>query len=170
MSFSSILRNALLRKKPRDAEGPDAPTGAPIGPAPFDDVGVPVDENGKSLIPELVGRDPTHNEKFLISGEALATASTNVQEFWWKWGANGEYDPKLFVRFLDDSLYVYHGVDLTTAVGFIDTDSPGRFVWRRLRDHYAYDLLSLGNRYKAGRKRPQVVRSLPAVLKSSGNR
>jgi hypothetical protein len=121
-------------------------------PDDFDDTPTasPVDANGNSLIPELAGRQPTHNEQFLISGGTLAMASSNVKEFWWKWDSQ-----RLFVRFLDDSLYAYEGVPLSVAVGFIETASPGRYVWNVLRDVYPAKRLAAGSGHRA---RSQVVR------------
>lgn len=121
---------------------PDArevvPTAAPVGAA------------GEALIPELAGRTPTHNEQVLISGEPVAMASSNVGEIWWHWQAR-----RLFVRFLDGSLYAYEGVGLAVAVGMVETDSPGRYVWNHLRDRFPYRRLAQGT---GPRKPPQVVR------------
>lgn len=101
-------------------------------------------------IPELGGRTATHNEAYLISGGSVAAASSNVKEFWWKWD-----EQKLFVRFLDEALYAYSGVPLAVAVGMIETDSPGRYVWNVLRDRYPTHRVS-GSVGK--RARSQVVR------------
>lgn len=94
----------------------------------------------------------THNEEFLVEGGVLAAASTNVEEI-------GPYDPDsktLRVRFKDGSLYDYYGVPLDVAVAFIETDSPGRFVWSYLRDRYAYDRVGRA----APRRKPNVVRAI----------
>lgn len=129
---------------------------------------IPVDNQGNSLIPELAHRSPTHNESVLIARTPIAMASSNVDEIWWNWGHDGVYDPKLFVRFLDGSLYSYNGPEasLSVAVGMVETMSPGRYVWNVLRTIWTvpdtrgtgpgtYTLLVKGTR--KGRK-PQVVR------------
>lgn len=113
----------------------------------------PVDDRGIALIPELAGRAPTHNESVILSGEPIATASTNVKEFWYMW-----QERRLFVRFLDQSLYVYRGVPLAVVVRFLETDSHGRFVHNYLTNDYPYDRLAKGD----GRRRPaQVLRLRP---------
>jgi hypothetical protein len=93
----------------------------------------PVDDSGHPTIPELHGRTPTHNEAFLIGGGVVTAASSNVKEFWWHWQSR-----RLFVEFLNGTLGYYNGVSLSTAVKFIETDSPGRFVHNYLKDNPAY--------------------------------
>jgi hypothetical protein len=95
--------------------------------------GVPLDASGNPLIPELRGRAPDHNENVVIAGFPITMASTNVQEIWWHWGDGETYFPRLFVRFLSGALYSYNGCSLTTAVGMIQTMSPGRYVHNVLR-------------------------------------
>ncbi len=124
--------------------------------------GIPVDDNGVSVIPELVDRPPTHNESVLISGIPITMASSNVSEIWWTWqDEHGNYYPKLFVRFLDGSLYVYKDASLSVAVGMVETMSPGRYVWSVLRVGWptetgAAERLIKGN--SKGRKKAQGVR------------
>lgn len=129
------------------------PMGTPVQDNDFIPAGIPVDDQGNSLIPELAGRAPTHNESVLLSGESVAMASTNVGEIWYQW--NGEKGPTLWVRFLDGSLYRYWPVPLSVAVAFIETDSPGRFVWNRLRGVFDYERVHGST---GPRKKPQVVR------------
>lgn len=152
------------------SEGMEPPTGfpVPISGAWDTPAGIPVDGQGNSLIPELENRSPTHNESVLIARTPVAMASTNVDEIWWNWGHDGVYDPKLFVRFLDGSLYSYNGpkASLSVAVGMIETMSPGRYVWNVLRVLFpvpgargtgpdTYTPLIKGARKS---RRPQVVR------------
>ena len=132
--------------------------------------GVPVDAAGNSLIPELANRFPTHNEGILIAGMTVTMASTNVAQIWWRWkNAAGEYDPALFVRFLDGSLYSYNGPEatLSLALGMVETASPGRYVWNVLRQIWpvpgskgtgpgTYTQHIKGN--SKGRKKAQVIR------------
>ena len=107
-----------------------------IPPGPWSiTTAVPVDESGNRLIPELVGRDPNHNESILMAGTHIAMASSNVDEIWWSWGTGTTYYPQLFVKFLGGALYSYNGpkASLSVAVGMIETMSPGRYVWNVLR-------------------------------------
>lgn len=127
---------------------------------------VPVDASGKSLIPGLAGRTPTHNESILIRGDTISMGSTNVKEIYWSWngtGAGGAV-PTLFVRFLDQSLYAYYDVPLSVALGMAMTPSPGRYVWNVLRVGWptgggrAVRLFKGSSRNRA---KPQVVRAIP---------
>lgn len=147
------------------------PTGTPVPNSAGDYLtpsGVPVDQNGRILIPELTQRSPTHNESVMLAGDEVAMASTNVSDIWFRWGHGEVYDPKLFTRFLDGSLYVYHGppVSLSVAVAMVETSSPGRFVWNVLRILYPvpsaygsgpgrYECLVKGTKKKP---KPQIVR------------
>jgi hypothetical protein len=132
--------------------------------------GIPADRYGNIIIPELVGRTPTYNESALIAGNPIAMASSNVDEMWWRWGHEDTYDPRLFVRFLDGALYSYNGPDasLTLAGEFLETMSPGRFVWNVLRILWpvpdsrgtgpgTYTLLIAGSGQQRG---PNVVRQV----------
>lgn len=125
---------------------------------------VPVDPiTGISLIPEFRTRTPTHNESMLLSGDPISMGSTNVMEIFWNWSEDFiHYNPKLWVRFLDGSLYVYHDVPIGVAVAMIQTASPGRFVWNVLRTGWPTPTRAQ-RVYKGtgGRKRPQVVRLVP---------
>lgn len=121
----------------------------------------PADEFGGSPIPELANRDPTHNESVLLAGLPIHMASSNVMEIWYNW--QGPY-PRLFVRFLDGSLYTYNDCSLTVATGMVETMSPGRYVWNVLRVNFptkgegpgTYTQLVRGER--KGKQKPQVVR------------
>jgi hypothetical protein len=115
-------------------------------------VATPLDAAGKNLIPELAGRAPTHNESVLLSGEVVSCGSTNVKEFWYHWK-----DQRLFVRFLNGSLYAYEAVPLSVALGMLETSSHGRYVWNKLRDVYAYKMLEQGH---VRNPKPQVVRAI----------
>ena len=141
----------------------DVPEALPVDETPgwATAVGIPEDDYGTSVIPELVDRPPTHNESVLISGIPVQMGSTNVQEIWWNWkGDDGGYYPRLFVRFLDGSLYVYNNCPLETAVGMVETMSPGRYVWNVLRVGWPTDNGSAVRLIKGGggRRKPQVVR------------
>lgn len=112
--------------------------------SPYIPTAVPV---GDEAIPELAGREPTHNEQVLIAGEPIAVGSSNVDEFWWSW-----QNRRLFVRFLDGSLYAYEGVGLDVARGMIETDSHGRYVWNVLRAQgFPYRQLEKGGARRKGR-------------------
>jgi hypothetical protein len=84
---------------------------------------------GESDLPDL-GRPLTHNEVFLCSGQPLAMASTNVKEIWYNWRQS-----RLFVTFLSGTFGYYDNVPLDLAVKFVETDSPGRFVDRYLKNN-----------------------------------
>lgn len=109
-------------------------------PAP--ETGIPIDQyTGQSLIPELVGRDPSEDERTLVGGYEIPVTSSNVASIQWHWGETNSagspyYDPRLFVRFNNGSLYQYTGVSLQTALDFLHSASKGRFVWQKLRDQY----------------------------------
>lgn len=92
----------------------------------------------------------TPNEQIVSTGEPVYLGSTNVKQVWWF--AEAE---RLFVEFLDGSLYSYEGVPLAIAVGMVETDSPGRYVWNVLRPNgYAYRRLVKGS----AKAKPQVIR------------
>jgi hypothetical protein len=90
--------------------------------------GVPLDDAGNSLIPELQNRAPTHNESVMLGGHTVKLGSTNVDEVWYFW-----QERRLFVRFRDGSLYAYDNVPLSIAVGMVEAGSAGRYVWNVLR-------------------------------------
>lgn len=75
----------------------------------------------------------THNEQFLVDGNELTMASTNVEDI--RWDVNTD---TLTVRFKSGGVYEYYGVPLSVVIAFVETDSPGRFVWNKLRDLYPY--------------------------------
>ena len=57
-----------------------------------------------------------------------------------------DYDPEsrtLFVRFLDGDLYAYFDVPGDEYAAFLDAESKGGFFAERVRDRYAYHLVSL---------------------------
>jgi hypothetical protein len=120
---------------------------------PYIPTGTPVDDDGTPLIPELGGRTPSHNEQVLISGSEVHLGSTNVKSIWWNWK-----EKRLFVRFLDGSLYAYEGISLDVARGMLETDSPGRYVWNTLRaGGYSYRRLE-GGSGGGGKRKAQVIR------------
>lgn len=100
------------------------------------------------FIPDAIAL--THNEEFVASGGVLAAGSTNVEEV-------GPWDYKtqtLTVRFKSGSIYEYYDVPLDVVVRFVESDSPGRFVWSHLRDVYSYALVGSA----APRPKPNVIR------------
>lgn len=92
-------------------------------------------------------------DEFILSGQWLYTASSNVQA--WHYLAEQQI---LEVEFLDNSVYQYYKVPFDVAKRFYLTDSPGRFVWNHLRDKYDYTQVMAGS---GKRKGPQVVRLVP---------
>jgi hypothetical protein len=92
----------------------------------------------------------THNEQFLVDGGVWHAGSTNVSSMSW------DYKTKtMTVEFLTGAVYEYYNVSLDVAVGMIETDSPGRYVWNVLRDRYAYKKVQDAT---GPRRPPQVVR------------
>lgn len=155
---------------------PNIPTATPVhtGHAGWNvPTAIPVDDAGNSLIPELCNRPPTHNESILIAGDTISMASSNVASFWWVWGHGTVYEPKIFVEFLSGALYVYEGPDasLTLATDFVQTASPGRFIWNVMRRLWPVPTArgSGPGTYRQlkpaapgrRRRRPQVVRLYP---------
>jgi hypothetical protein len=146
---------------------PIPPTATPVTvPAPAASgvpTAAPYDARGVSHFPELATRPPTHNESVLLAGEPIAMASTNVKEIWFNGdpSLNPVGTGRLFCAFLDDSLYAFDRVPLAVAVGFIETDSPGRYHWNKIRDVYPMvggGPLVPGRRGPGSRRPAQVVR------------
>lgn len=133
-------RPPIPRATPAQADNSLIPTASPLG------------DSGQALIPELAGRSPTHNESVLLSGETITVGSTNVKEFWYHWQAK-----RLFIRFLNGSLYAYEQVPFSVAMGMLEAGSHGRFVWNKLRDIYPYRMLEKG---AGGKTSPQVIRAI----------
>jgi hypothetical protein len=140
---------------------PAIPTAQPVPESPSVNIptAAPVRDDGAFQFPELAKRPPTRTESALLSGESIAMGSSNVDEIWFNGaaGAGPVGTGRLFVKFLDGSTYVYHDVPLAVAVGMVQTDSPGRYVWNKLRDVYRYELRARGTGQRRG---PQVVRSI----------
>lgn len=73
------------------------------------------------------------SDDWVHSGTWLHTASSNVEAIRYL------YDDKILeVEFKNGSYYQYYNVPPETARGMYSTDSPGRFVWRQLRDVFDY--------------------------------
>ena len=64
----------------------------------------------------------------------IPVISSNVAAY----GYNKE-EEKLYVQFLDGSIYLYSDVEEDTWLRFQTAPSKGKFVWSDLRDRYAYD-------------------------------
>jgi hypothetical protein len=123
-----------------------APSSVPLATpgAPGVDTGivptaVPVDDEGNPLIPELAGREPTHNERVMIAGTPVYVNSSWVSEFWWDW-----FKQELFVRFLSGAWGYYDYVPLSLAVASVETDSPGRYIHRYFYRNAAHPWHLLG--------------------------
>lgn len=141
-----LVKRLIARITGQPAPGPPtAPRSAVRRPRPVPSAPRP----GPSRPPAAEELSPT--EQFLADGNVLAMASTNVDEISWDYKTR-----TLYVRFLSGGLYAYSDVPIEVAVAFVNTDSPGRFVWNRLRDVYPYK--KLGQLPK--RKGPNVVRAI----------
>lgn len=66
----------------------------------------------------------------LRSGEWVHVYSSNVDKIRYLWDAQA-----MEIRFLSQALYRYDNVEPQLYLDFIAFDSPGRFVWQRLRPH-----------------------------------
>lgn len=95
----------------------------------------------------------SHNEQVLVDGEVIAMASSNVEEITYRVYGDRP-DGALYVRFKNGYCYKYDSVPLAVAVAFVESDSPGRFVWSHLRDRYPTTRLS----NLPARPAPNVVR------------
>lgn len=78
---------------------------------------------------------------WIINGNWQPQLSSNVMSIRYLY-----YDNDLFVNFLSGGRYVYHEVPPEIAAAMYVTTSPGRFVWRVLRDIYPYEVLQRGVR------------------------
>lgn len=99
--------------------------------------------------------DKGNHEDFLVSGEWLYVASSNVYRWKYDWDRL-----ILTIEFLSGAYYEYHGVQYEVAKDFIATNSPGRFVWNRLRDKYPYFRVWELEPDKPLKRRPNVVREV----------
>lgn len=86
------------------------------------------------------GKELTATERFLLEGRTLTTQSSNVEEFTWRVTDPARELGDLYVLFKpkegggEGGLYRYEGIPLDLAVRFVESDSPGRFVWHFLRE------------------------------------
>lgn len=94
------------------------------------------------------------NEDWLLSGTWLHLASSNVHAIRYL------YDEQILeVEFKKGpAFYQYFSVGPETASDMTLTDSPGRFVWQRLRDRFPYVKLS-GVSGKGLVRPPSVIRT-----------
>jgi hypothetical protein len=102
----------------------------------------------------------TPNEQIAVGGDWVQMASSNVDEIRYL-----AADAILEVIFLNGYHYQYYRVPPQVFLDFLQTDSPGRFVWNVLRaDGYEYARLGAGAFpvYRTGNVRPtaNVVRRL----------
>ena len=105
-----------------------------------------------------MARALTHNEEEMVGGTILTMASTNVEEIWFGCPFCEIKAPEetLYVRFKSGGVYAYYGVPLDVVMKFIETPSPGRFVWNELRDLYPY--AKIGTAPK--QPKPNIVRKI----------
>ena len=106
----------------------------------------PMAEEGTAA--ELLGLTPA--EELMFSGEWAPMASSNVDSI--------RYiveDAQLQVQFLSGAVYTYDGVPPHVFLEFWSSESPGRFVWNRLRDQYPYERIE---NPEPAKRRPRVIR------------
>jgi hypothetical protein len=115
----------------------------------------------KTLAPETLRPGPataaelfdwTPLEEAVFSGDWLRLISTNVEAMRYDLT-----DLELQVEFKSRAVYRYEGVPPHVALSFYTTDSPGRFVWRRLRDKFPYERIELPY---GERRAPTVLREI----------
>lgn len=102
------------------------------------------------------------NEDVALKGEWVQMSSTNVDEIRYL-----AAEKIIEVKFLNNYYYQYYDVPVQVFLDFLATDSPGRFVWNRLRYWHDYARIGAGaipeeptgNRTRKAR----VVRRLPAA-------
>ncbi len=98
------------------------------------------------------------NQRTALTGEWVQMSSSNVDKIRYL-----VENKTLEVIFLDGAGYQYYDVPIDVFLDFLTTDSPGRFVWNRLRYWYDYAKVLDATRKSPGRHRnPNVVRRLPS--------
>jgi hypothetical protein len=100
-------------------------------------------------------------DDWVHSGTWLHTASSNVEAIRYL------YDDKILeVEFKNGSYYQYFDVPPDVARGMYLTDSPGRFVWRQLRDVFNYGKITSVSMPK--RRGSTVVRPRNDIKNTTG--
>lgn len=99
------------------------------------------------------------HEDWLLSGTWLHLGSSNVQAIRYDWPRRVlEVEFKGVDKSGNGWFYNYFDISPEVAEGMVETDSPGRYVWNRLRDRYDYVRLTIGG---GTSRQPTVVRALP---------
>lgn len=103
---------------------------------------------------EVLSRLP-ENEQIARTGRWVEMASSNVKAIRYLWD-----DQILEVQFKNNSFYEYFQVPEAVFYAFLDYPSPGRFVWRFLRDVYEYVRLDVSHpkKTRSGPRNRAVVR------------
>ena len=75
-------------------------------------------------------------DDWMAEGVWVNVKSSNVSsiQYWWD-------SKSLFVQFKSGATYVYAPVPPAVAKAMFNAASPGKFVWRRLRDRFPYGRL-----------------------------
>jgi hypothetical protein len=76
----------------------------------------------------------TPKEQFIYDGNTLTLVSSNVHQIRYERGDERANNTWLDVAFKDGSVYRFDDVPFNTVMQMVDSDSPGRFVWRWLRE------------------------------------
>ncbi len=93
----------------------------------------PVNEENLTAeeLAELAGDS---DEDRFLQGEVHYVSSSNVSWFQWLgFYPDGMVQNQLYAGFLDGSVYEYDGVNMSEALLFFRTSSPGGMVWDHLR-------------------------------------
>ena len=100
----------------------------------------------------------TDEQLAAVAGNWVYVASSNVEKIRYLFA-----DKTLGVGFLNGAEYEYYDVPVQIFLDFWRTDSPGRFVWNRLRDRYDYARVTPGSRRTKSGRKGQVIRGLTPV-------
>jgi hypothetical protein len=76
----------------------------------------------------------TPTEQKIYDGELIHLASSNVHTMRYDRGDTRGGNTRLFLTFKDGSVYQYSDVPFSVVMDEYNTDSPGRGVWRWLRE------------------------------------
>jgi hypothetical protein len=141
MGFFDFIKKFIPWSKPLVETTPSRPRATPTPAAP-----------------PLPPRPTLKHENWLMSGDWLHMASSNVEMSRYLWDTS-----ILEVAFKGENRqgegywYQYFDVPAAVADAFAETASPGRFVWNHLRDRYPY--VRLSGFPSAGPRTPTVVRT-----------
>lgn len=107
------------------------------------------------MVKKFLGKEPERVDfrsgvdsatEFVTSGRWVLVKSSNVKRIMYD-----RHQQRLVVEFLNGGVYEYLGVARRIAREMYTASSMGRYVWRRLRDKYAYNVLRKGRQGESNR-------------------